>query len=87
MEGRVEGERDQGNAHLVQDRGQIGPTKKGMEGEKGSGLLACLRIDSSTASFGAKQGLMQNQGAHTMRGRLSCFSNNKKKERKDFQTF
>lgn len=34
MKGRVEGERDQGNAHLVQDRGRIGPTRKEKSGGK-----------------------------------------------------
>lgn len=34
MKGRVEEERDQGNAHLVQDRGQIGPTQKETKGKK-----------------------------------------------------
>ena len=34
MKGRVEGERDQGNAHLVQDRGQIGPAQKETKREK-----------------------------------------------------
>ncbi len=39
MKGRVEGERDQGNAHLVQDRGQIGPTQKETKREKENELF------------------------------------------------
>lgn len=41
MKGRVEGERDQGNAHLVQDRGQIGPTQKETKGKK---RMSCFGI-------------------------------------------
>lgn len=52
MKGRVEGERDQGNAHLVQDRGQIGPTLKESKGEKERmSCLAWLRLDSSGAFY------------------------------------
>lgn len=39
MKGRVEGERDQGNAHLVQDRGQIGPAQKETKREKENELF------------------------------------------------
>lgn len=53
MKGRVEGERDQGNAHLVQDRGQIGPTQKEMKEKKRMSCLAYLCLDSSSASIGA----------------------------------
>lgn len=41
MKGRVEGERDQGNAHLVQDRGQIGPAQKETKREK---RMSCFGV-------------------------------------------
>lgn len=60
MKGRVEGERDQGNAHLVQDRGQIGPAQKETKGKKRMSCLAYLRLDSSSSSFyRAKQDRME----------------------------
>lgn len=53
MKGRVEGERDQGNAHLVQDRGQIGRTQKETKGKRRMSCLAYLRLDSSGVSISA----------------------------------
>lgn len=39
MKGRVEEERDQGNTHLVQDRGQIGSTQKETKEKQGNELF------------------------------------------------
>lgn len=51
MKGKVEGERDQGNAHLVQDRGQIGSTQRRRKGKRDGAVWQCLRLES--ASVGA----------------------------------
>lgn len=51
MKRRVEGERDEGNTHLVQDTGSDWPNKKGNEKGKKRSCWAHLSLDSSGASF------------------------------------
>lgn len=69
MKRRVEGERDEGNTHLVQDMGSDWPNTKGNEKGKKRSCWAHLSLDSSGASFGAftRTG---GRKAHMILGRL-----------------